>query len=79
MDILSFCEIKPASNQIECHPYLTLEPVHDFCQQMGIPIEAYSPLHPDENPMANPKFKELVLLNDKVLLELGKKYGKSAA
>ena len=46
---------------------------------MGIPIEAYSPLRPDENPMANPKFKEFVLLNDKVLLELGKKYGKSPA
>ena len=79
MDILSFCEIKPASNQLECHPYLTLEPVHEFCQHMGIPIEAYSPLRPDENPMVNPKFKEYVLLNDKLLLELGKKYGKSPA
>lgn len=30
LDLLSFCEIKPASNQLELHPYLTLQPVLDF-------------------------------------------------
>ena len=46
MEILSFCEIKPASNQIELHPYLTLPDVHEFHRRFEIPLEAYSPLNP---------------------------------
>jgi diketogulonate reductase-like aldo/keto reductase len=46
---------------------------------MGIPIEAYSPLSPHQNPFANPKVKDKVLLNEQVLLDLAKKYGKSPA
>lgn len=79
LEILSFCEIRPCSNQIECHPFLTLDSVHEFCDKMGIQIEAYAPLNPQENPMVNAQFKNMVLLEDKVLLDLSKKYGKSPA
>lgn len=46
MEILSFCEIKPCSNQIELHPYLTLKQVHDLHLHLGIPLEAYAPINP---------------------------------
>src|SRR6476659_635463 len=37
-------EIPPAVNQIEVHPYLTQNPVREFCAQHQIAIEAWSPL-----------------------------------
>ena len=38
------CEITPAANQIEVHPYLTQQPVREFCAGHQIAIEAWSPL-----------------------------------
>jgi 2,5-diketo-D-gluconate reductase A len=38
------CEIRPAVNQIEVHPYLTQDPVRSFCAEHQINIEAWSPL-----------------------------------
>jgi 2,5-diketo-D-gluconate reductase A len=38
------CEIPPAINQIECHPYLTQSEVRAFCGQHQIAVEAWSPI-----------------------------------
>jgi 2,5-diketo-D-gluconate reductase A len=38
------CEIPPAVNQIEVHPYLTQDEVRGFCAEHQISIEAWSPL-----------------------------------
>jgi 2,5-diketo-D-gluconate reductase A len=38
------CEIRPAVNQIEVHPYLTQEAVRSFCAEHQIAIEAWSPI-----------------------------------
>jgi 2,5-diketo-D-gluconate reductase A len=38
------CEITPAVDQIEVHPYLTQEEVREFCAGHQIAIEAWSPL-----------------------------------
>ena len=38
------CEIPPAVNQIEVHPYLTQNTVREFCAQHQIAVEAWSPL-----------------------------------
>jgi 2,5-diketo-D-gluconate reductase A len=38
------CEVPPAVNQIEVHPYLTQNAVREFCAQHQIAIEAWSPL-----------------------------------
>jgi 2,5-diketo-D-gluconate reductase A len=38
------CEITPAVNQIEVHPYLTQDAVRAFCAEHQIAIEAWSPI-----------------------------------
>ena len=78
MEILSFCEIKPASNQIELHPYLVLESVHEFHHKLGIPLEAYSPLNPQLNPFTKESMKNYVLLNEPLINDLAKKYNRTA-
>lgn len=43
-DILSNCEIVPAVNQMEFHPYLVQPELLKFCQSHKIQMEAWSPL-----------------------------------
>ncbi|MDR0364848.1 MAG: aldo/keto reductase [Bacteroidales bacterium] len=43
-DLFTACEIKPMINQIELHPYLTQQPLRDFCKKHNILVEAWSPL-----------------------------------
>jgi 2,5-diketo-D-gluconate reductase A len=38
------CDIPPAVNQIEVHPYLTQDDVRTFCAEHQIAIEAWSPI-----------------------------------
>jgi D-xylose reductase len=43
-DLLSYCEIRPATLQVESHPYLTQEKLLRFCQEHEIAYVAFSPL-----------------------------------
>ena len=60
-------KVAPAVNQIELHPYLVQKELRDFCAQHDIKIEAWSPLGRG------------AVLGDPTLIQLGQKYGKSAA
>jgi len=66
--IMDECEIIPAVNQIECHPYLQQTELKMFCKEHGIVIEAYSPL------MNGTK-----VLEDPVIQEIANQYGKTPA
>lgn len=43
-DLMMDFEIVPSVNQVEYHPLLTQEDLHEFCKQYGIQLEAWSPL-----------------------------------
>ena len=53
--------------QWELHPWLDHSDIADWCHSRGIIVEAYSPLAHGER------------LDEPVLADIGKKYGKSAA
>lgn len=65
--LLSWCEVKPAVNQVELHVFLQQPQLLDFCQKHGIVVEAYSPLAHGKG------------LDNPVLAKIAKAYGKSPA
>ena len=61
------CEITPAINQIECHPYLTQDDVRAFCAEYQIAIEAWSPL------------AQGLVVDDPTIVSIAKAVGKTPA
>lgn len=66
--LMDECEVVPAVNQIECHPYLQQTELKAFCKKHGILVEAYSPL------MNGTK-----VLEDPVIQDIAKEHGKTPA
>ena len=65
--ILNECEIVPAVNQIEAHPYLTQNELVSFDDAHGIATEAWSPI------------ARGLVLDDEVLVRIGELHAKTAA
>lgn len=63
--ILEECEVKPAVNQVECHPYLQQKELKQFCQEHDILLEAYSPLMNGTKVIEDPVIKEIAELHGK--------------
>ncbi|MBE6450629.1 MAG: aldo/keto reductase [Alphaproteobacteria bacterium] len=66
-NIISECEIVPAVNQIESHPYLVQTELIDFCKKNMITVTAYSPLGAGEH------IGQENLLEDKTIVEIAQK------
>ncbi len=67
MELLANAKVVPVINQIECHPYLSQQPLRSFCNKLGIQVTAWAPLG-----RAN-------VFTDPVIQELAAKYGKTPA
>lgn len=66
-DLLEEAEIKPMVNQVEYHPHLTQEELHQFCKKEGIQLEAWSPLKQGE------------LLTEPTIVKMAERHQKSPA
>jgi alcohol dehydrogenase (NADP+) len=76
--LLKGASIPPAAHQMECHPYLAQHLFAEWHKAHDIHITQYSPFG-NQNPIYA-KGKEMnKLIDDPVLVEIGKKYGKSGA
>lgn len=81
MDLLRYARIRPATLQIEHHPYLTQERLVEYAQREGVAVTAYSSFGPSG-------FLELgleraqdvpVLMDNPVVEAIAEKHGKTPA
>lgn len=78
--IRRICElgnVRPVTNQIECHPKLNQKKLIGFCRNYGIVITAYRPFEKFRDD--GTKNTAEPLLQNKRIIEIGKKYNKSPA
>lgn len=75
IDLLTYAQIKPVVNQIELHPYNTQTGLLNFMSHEEIVPIAYSPL----GTPGGLKPQDPVLLKDKQIINLAKKYNKTPA
>jgi 2,5-diketo-D-gluconate reductase A len=61
------CEVVPAVNQIEVHPYLTQEPLRQYCGDRQIAVEAWSPIAQGK------------VLDDPTIVSIAERHGKTPA
>jgi diketogulonate reductase-like aldo/keto reductase len=66
-NIITQCNIVPAVNQVEFHPWFLQTELFTYMKQKGIHAEAWGPL------------AQGALLDNEILMEIGKKYNKTVA
>ncbi|PSS26822.1 D-galacturonate reductase [Actinidia chinensis var. chinensis] len=73
-DLISFCKIPPAINQVELNPFWRQKELMEFCKAKGIHITAYSPLGAHGT-----KWGDNRILGCNVIEEIAKARGKTTA
>jgi len=76
--LLKETSVVPAAHQIECHPYLQQRAFTQFHKEKGIHVTHYSPFG-NQNEIYDSGKGLGKLMDDPVLVEIGKKHGKSGA
>lgn len=69
VDICRFARIKPMVNQVETHPHNQQIEAHEWMKKYGVQHEAWAPFGEGRGGM----------FEEPLLVEIGKKYGKTAA
>ena len=78
-EVLEVANIRPVTNQVECHPYLQQTELKAHGDENGVILTAYSPLGSKDRPKRLKKKDEPSLLENKAFKELESKYKASAA
>jgi alcohol dehydrogenase (NADP+) len=76
--LLKEASVVPAVHQMELHPYLQQQPFTEFHKQKGIHVTQYSPFG-NQNEVYDSGKDMGKLMDDPVLVEIGKKHGKTGA
>ncbi|KAJ4704592.1 Aldo-keto reductase family 4 member like [Melia azedarach] len=72
-ELYSYAKVKPAVNQVECHPAWQQPALHEFCKSTGVHLSAYS-------PMGSPgSWVKGEVLKEPILIEIAEKLNKSPA
>ncbi|KAL4928534.1 aldo/keto reductase [Aspergillus undulatus] len=81
LDLLRYARVRPATLQIEHHPYLTQTKLVDFAQREGIAVTAYSSFGPLGFIELEVKHAErtVPLFEQDIIKDLAGKYGKTPA
>jgi len=78
LDLLTYCKIQPAVNQIELHPYLAQVDLVEYLKKLGIVVVAYSPIGaPNKVIPGRDMAKEII--SHETILKLASKYEKTPA
>lgn len=75
--LLANSTIVPAVHQMELHPWLQQKGFMKFHQQKGIHVTQFSPFG-NQNEIYGSREEYGQLVNDNILIEVGKKYGKTS-
>ena len=78
-DILAGCKIKPAVNQVECHPYNQHHVVLEFHQKYGVLLQAYSSIGAGKWTLRKDEFMNVQCLQDPVIIEIATRTGHTPA
>jgi alcohol dehydrogenase (NADP+) len=76
--LLKETSVVPAAHQMELHPWLQQKSWYEFHKQKGIHVTQYSPFG-NQNEVYDAGKNMGKLIEDPVLVEIGKKHGKSGA
>jgi len=76
-DVLDNCNIKPAINEMEVNPYYQNDALVTFCHKNNVNVTAYAPFGVGMKFTEKPDVP--VLVENPTLIEIGKKYKKTAA
>jgi diketogulonate reductase-like aldo/keto reductase len=75
--VLQHADVVPAVHQMELHPWLQQKEFMAFHKEKGIHVTQYSPFG-NQNEIYGGRDEHGQLVNDKTLVEIGKKYGKTS-
>ena len=76
-DLVSKSGIKPAANQVECHPFLPQNKLFKFCSDNEIQLIAYSPLGSGARPERMRGDSDPVLFENETVKDIASKHAKS--